>query len=285
MKPSMTNQKEPGRWTSEINVRDFIQKNYTPYEGDSSFLQGPTPETLSLWSQVSELMKEERRKGILDSDTAVISSITSHTAGYIDKPLEKIVGLQTDRPLKRGIVAYGGVRLSEQALETYGYKMDPALKDFFKKHRRTHNDGVFAAYTPEMLAARKSGIITGLPDAYGRGRIVGDYRRVALYGITRLIDKKKADLALTEGVELESDIIREREEINEQIKALTELQEMASVYGFDISKPAETAVQAVQWTYFGYLAAVKEQNGAAMSLGRVSTFLDIYLKRTSRQVH
>lgn len=278
MKPSMTNQKEPGRWTSEINVRDFIQKNYTPYEGDSSFLQGPTPETLSLWSQVSELMKEERRKGILDSDTAVISSITSHTAGYIDKPLEKIVGLQTDRPLKRGIVAYGGVRLSEQALETYGYKMDPALKDFFKKHRRTHNDGVFAAYTPEMLAARKSGIITGLPDAYGRGRIVGDYRRVALYGITRLIDKKKADLALTEGVELESDIIREREEINEQIKALTELQEMASVYGFDISKPAETAVQAVQWTYFGYLAAVKEQNGAAMSLGRVSTFLDIYFE-------
>ncbi len=279
MKLATTYQWEPGRWNEEINVRDFIQKNYTPFTDNPDFLQGPTESTKTLWRQVLDLMKEENKKGILDSDTSVVSSITSHAPGYIDRPLEKIVGLQTDRPLKRGIVAYGGVRMAEQALESYGYKMDPALKAFFKKHRRTHNDGVFAAYTPEMLAARKAGIITGLPDSYGRGRIVGDYRRVALYGVQRLIEKKEKDLQASEPGIFADDVIREREEVSEQIQALNELAEMALSYGFDISGPAQNATEAIQWTYFGYLAAVKEQNGAAMSLGRVSTFFDIYLER------
>lgn len=279
MKLAISEQWESGRWNTEINVRDFIQKNYTPYLNDSSFLKGPTSATTELWRQVLELMKEEQKKGILDSDTNVISSITSHSAGYIQQSLEKIVGLQTERPLKRGIVAYGGVRMAEQALESFGYKLDPQLKDFFNKHRRTHNDGVFAAYTPEMMAVRRSGIITGLPDSYGRGRIVGDYRRVALYGVDRLIERKLTDLAVTEDRILENDIIREREELNEQISALKELKQMATSYGFDIGQPAKNATEAIQWTYFGYLAAVKEQNGAAMSLGRVSTFFDIYIEK------
>lgn len=278
MKFVNTQKWENGRWNSEINVRDFIQKNYTPYNDSSSFLQGPTEATKSLWNQVLALMKQEQKKGILDTDTDVVSSITAHGPGYIDHSLEKIVGLQTDRPLKRGIVAYGGVRMAESALEAYGYTLDPKLKDFFKKHRRTHNDGVFAAYTPEMLAVRRSGIITGLPDAYGRGRIVGDYRRVALYGVDTLIEKKLNDLTLSQDSSLENEVIREREEITEQISALKELKEMALRYGFDISQPAQNAKEAIQWTYFGYLAAVKEQNGAAMSLGRVSTFFDIYLE-------
>jgi formate C-acetyltransferase len=270
---------EPGRWSSEVNVRDFIQKNYSPYTGDGTFLKGPTENTRTLWNQVLELMKEERKKGILDTDTDVVSSIISHGPGYLDQAKEKIIGLQTDRPLKRGIVAYGGVRMAEQALEAYGYKLDPKLADFFQKHRRTHNDGVFAAYTPEMMAARKSGIITGLPDSYGRGRIIGDYRRVALYGVDRLIEKKKADLQQREGAGIDDETIRAREELTEQIKALQELKQMAERYGFDISRPASNAQEAIQWTYFAYLAAVKEQNGAAMSLGRVSTFFDIYIER------
>lgn len=279
MKYNVAGRWESGRWNTEINVRDFIQKNYQAYEGDASFLVGPTQETSELWDRVLGLMKEERQKGILDADTEVVSSITSHGPGYIDKNLEKIVGLQTDRPLKRALVAYGGVRMAADALESYGYKMSPSLIDFFQKHRKTHNDGVFAAYTPEMMAARKSGIITGLPDAYGRGRIIGDYRRVALYGIDRLIEKKESDLRDCEEIDLESDSLRSREEVFEQIKALQSLKMMAASYGFDISRPANTAKEAIQWTYFAYLSAVKEQNGAAMSLGRVSSFFDIYIER------
>jgi formate C-acetyltransferase len=279
MKYNVAGRWESGRWESEINVRDFIQKNYQAYEGDASFLVGPSQETSELWARVLGLMKEERQKGILDADTDVVSSITSHGPGYIDKNLEKIVGLQTERPLKRALVAYGGVRMAADALESYGYKMNPSLIDFFHKHRKTHNDGVFAAYTPEMMAARKSGIITGLPDAYGRGRIIGDYRRVALYGVDRLIEKKESDLKDCEEIDLESDSLRSREELFEQIKALQSLKVMAASYGFDISRPANTAKEAIQWTYFAYLAAVKEQNGAAMSLGRISSFFDIYIER------
>jgi formate C-acetyltransferase len=268
-----------GKWTQEINVRDFIQKNYTPYEGDESFLASPTEQTYKLWQQVTELMKQEREKGILDTDTKVVSTITSHAPGYIEKEREKIVGLQTDKPLKRAIMPLGGIRVVKSSLQAYGYQLDPQTEEIFTKYRKTHNDGVFDGYTREMRLARRSGIITGLPDAYGRGRIIGDYRRVALYGVDRLIGDKKEQLESLEVEDIQEPVIQLREEISEQIRSLRELQEMAASYGFDISKPAANAKEAVQWTYFGYLGAVKEQNGAAMSLGRVSTFLDIYFER------
>jgi len=274
---------QTSKWMKEINVRDFIQENYTPYMGDESFLTGATERTQALWDRVKNLMKTEREKGILDADTEVVSRITSHQAGYIDRELEQIVGLQTDKPLKRAIMPFGGVRVVKSSLEAYGYKLDPKTEEIFTKYRKSHNDGVFDAYTKEMRLARHSGIITGLPDAYGRGRIIGDYRRIALYGVDRLIDDKKAQLSSLEVDVIESSVIQLREEINEQIKALFELKEMAASYGFDISHPASNAQEAVQWVYFGYLAAVKEQNGAAMSLGRVSTFLDIYFERDLKQ--
>ncbi len=268
-----------GTWTKEVNVRDFIQKNYTPYTGDESFLRDATPCTHNLWTEVKLLMKEEREKGILDTETKIPSTITAYSAGYVNKDLEKIVGLQTDKPLKRSIMPFGGIRVVEGSLKAYGYDIDPATLDIFTKYRKTHNDGVFSAYTTDMRKARKSGIITGLPDAYGRGRIIGDYRRVALYGIDFLIEDKQNQQLSLEYDFMDEDTIRLREEISEQIKALNELKEMAQSYGFDISKPATTAQEAIQWTYFGYLAAIKEQNGAAMSLGRTSTFLDIYIAR------
>ena len=269
----------PGKWTQEINVRDFIQKNYTPYTGDETFLASPTEQTEILWDKVKFLMQQEREKGVLDADTKLVSTITSHAPGYIAQDLEQIVGLQTDKPLKRAIMPLGGIRVVKASLEAYGYQLDPQTEEIFTKYRKTHNDGVFDAYTSDMRAARRSGIITGLPDAYGRGRIIGDYRRVALYGIDRLIADKKEQLQSLELDAIDEPIIRLREEISEQIRALAELKEMATGYGFDISQPATTAKEAVQWTYFAYLAAVKEQNGAAMSLGRVSTFLDIYFER------
>ena len=269
-----------GKWTREINVRDFIQKNYSPYTGDSSFLESETEETTKLWNKVSKLIEVERDNGILDADTKVISTIISHNSGYIDKNLEKIVGLQTDKPLKRAIMPFGGIRVVKKSLDSYGYKLNPETSEIFDKgYRKTHNDGVFDAYTPDMRKARHSGIITGLPDSYGRGRIIGDYRRVALYGVDELIENKKYEKSQLEMDHMSSKVVRLREEISEQISSLNELKDMARKYGFDISKPAENSTQAVQWTYFGYLAAVKEQNGAAMSLGRVSTFLDIYFKR------
>ncbi|CCQ96918.1 pyruvate formate lyase I [[Clostridium] ultunense Esp] len=273
-----------GNWMEEIDVRDFIQRNYTPYTGDDSFLAGPTERTLKLWDEVKELFRKEREKGgVLDVDVHTPSSITSHKPGYIDKELEQIVGLQTDQPLKRAIMPYGGIRMVEQGCEAYGYQLDPQVKEIFTKYRKTHNQGVFDAYTPEMKRARKAGIITGLPDAYGRGRIIGDYRRVPLYGVDFLIREKERELSSLENEEMMENVIRLREEIAEQIKALYELKEMAFSYGYDISRPAENAREAVQWLYFAYLAAVKEQNGAAMSLGRVSTFLDIYLERDLRE--
>lgn len=268
-----------GKWTSTIDVRDFIQKNYTPYDGDDSFLAGPTSKTLKLWGKVKELMKEEReRGGIWDIDTHTISTITSHKPGYIDKDIEEIIGLQTDEPLKRAIMPFGGIRMVRSSLKAYNRSMDPEVENVFK-YRKTHNDGVFDAYTDEMKKARHTGIITGLPDAYGRGRIIGDYRRVALYGVDYLIEKKKEAKKNYVFDIMNSPVIRQREELSEQIKALEELKEMAASYGFDISRPAEDTKEAVQWLYFAYLAAVKEQNGAAMSLGRVSTFLDIYAER------
>ena len=273
------NQFSPGKWNESINVRDFIQKNYTPYEGNEAFLVGPTAATSSLWESVLALMKEEHRRGILDADTANPSTIVSHDAGYIDRDLEVIVGLQTDQPLKRALMPNGGIRLASQSLKAYGYEMDPVVEDFYLKHRKTHNDGVFDAYSAEMRAARSSGIITGLPDAYGRGRIIGDYRRVALYGVDFLIEEKKVERDQLHTQALDGDAIRNIEEISEQIKALAALKQMAAGYGFDISRSATDSREAVQWTYFAYLAAVKEQNGAAMSLGRVSTFLDIYFER------
>ncbi|MUG95465.1 formate C-acetyltransferase [Scytonema sp. UIC 10036] len=268
-----------GTWMKEINVRDFIQKNYTPYDGNGSFLTQATEQTQKLWNQVAQLMKEERDKGILDADTEVVSTITSHSPGYIDRNLEQIVGLQTEKPLKRAIMPYGGIRLVKTSLEAYGYKLDPKTEEIFTKYRKTHNDGVFSAYTREMRLARHSGIITGLPDAYGRGRIIGDYRRVALYGVDCLIEDKKQQLESLEVDAIDEPVIQLREEISEQIRALFELKEMAVNYGFDISRPASNAKEAVQWLYLAYLGAVKEQNGAAMSLGRVSTFLDIYFER------
>lgn len=273
----------PGKWSDdEVNVRDFIQKNYTPYEGDSSFLAPATEATKKLWEEVMELCKQERENnGVLDADTSIVSTVTSHAPGYIDKDLEKIVGLQTDKPLKRALMPFGGIKMATQALEMYGYTIDPKLTEVFPKYRKTHNDGVFDAYTPEMRAARSSHILTGLPDTYGRGRIVGDYRRVALYGIDYLVAKKEEDKSLIKG-EMTPDKIRDREELSEQIKALKALKEMAKSYGYDISEPATNAKEAIQAVYFGYLAAVKDQNGAAMSIGRNSTFLDVYIERDLR---
>ncbi|MEM6452936.1 MAG: pyruvate formate lyase family protein, partial [Cyanobacteria bacterium P01_D01_bin.105] len=269
----------PGSWTETIAVRDFIQQNYRSYEGDRTFLADATPRTQQLWAQISVLMQQEREQDILGADTKVPAGITAHDAGYVDAGLEQIVGLQTDQPLKRSIMPLGGIRVAEKSLEAYGYSIDPALHEIFTKYRKTHNDGVFDAYTPEMRLARHAGIITGLPDAYGRGRIIGDYRRVALYGIERLVADKKEQLSVTENVVMSETMIRDREEINEQIRALKELQTMAATYGLDINQPAANAKEAIQWTYFGYLGAIKEQNGAAMSFGRVSTFLDIYIER------
>ena len=267
-------------WQEEINVRDFIQQNYKPYDGTDEFLEGPTDATKELWKQVMELNTKEREAGgVLDMDTKVVSSITSHEAGYLNKELERIAGFQTDKPFKRGLQPFGGIRMSELAAESYGYEIDPEVSHIFRDYRKTHNQGVFDAYTPEIRAARRSGVITGLPDAYGRGRIIGDYRRVALYGVDRLIQEKKNDLANKGYGTMSEEIIRDREELNEQIRALNELNELGRIYGFDISQPAQTAQEAFQWLYLGYLAAVKEQNGAAMSLGRTSTFLDIYIER------
>ncbi len=272
----------PGLWSKEINVRDFIQKNYTLYTGNADFLEGPTSATSKLWEECCELLKQERENGgVLDMDTKIVSTITSHGAGYIDKNLETIVGLQTDAPLKRSMQPFGGIRMAEGACKSYGYQVDPEVSEIFTKYRKTHNQGVFDVYTPEMKAARHSAIITGLPDAYGRGRIIGDYRRVALYGIDRLIEDKKEQFASLEG-EMTPDKIQLREEISDQIKALKEMIELGNIYGYDISKPARNAKEAIQWLYFGFLAAVKEQNGAAMSIGRTSTFLDIYIERDLR---
>lgn len=266
-------------WTNEINVRSFIRHNYTPYDGDDSFLAGPTQDTLDLWAQVMDLTKQEREAGgVLDMDTKVVSTITSHGPGYLNKDKEKIVGFQTDKPFKRALMPYGGIRMAEKACADNGYQVDPEISEFFTVHRKTHNAGVFDVYTPEMRACRSSHIITGLPDAYGRGRIIGDYRRVALYGVDRLIEDKEEQKRTTSSA-MYSEVIRDREELSEQIRALHQLKQMAASYGYDISLPATNTQEAIQWLYFGYLAAVKEQNGAAMSLGRTSTFLDIYAER------
>ena len=271
-----------GRWETEIDVRDFIMNNYTPYDGDDSFLKGPTADTTALWNEVLELSKKEREAGgVLDMDTKVVSTILSHGPGYLDKDKETIVGCQTDKPFKRALMPYGGIRMAKQACEDNGYHLDPEVEEFFTTHRKTHNAGVFDAYTPEMRACRSSHVITGLPDAYGRGRIIGDYRRVALYGVDRLIEDKEFQKATTPSVML-ADVIRDREELSEQIRALKELKAMAGIYGCDISKPASNVQEAIQAVYFAYLAAVKQQNGAAMSLGRTSTFLDIYAERDLR---
>ncbi len=271
------------KWREEINTRDFIQNNYTPYDGDESFLAGPADSTNKLWSKLQQLQKEERAKGgVLDMDTHIVSGITSHEPGYIDpelKDLEKIVGLQTDKPLKRAFMPFGGIKMAEEACTTYGYTPDPLLHKIFTEYHKTHNQGVFDAYTPEMRAVRKNKIITGLPDTYGRGRIVGDYRRIALYGIDKLVEAKQDDLAHCGNGKMRDSVIRQREELSDQIRALKQMKVMAASYGYDISKPAANAQEAVQWTYFGYLAAIKTQNGAAMSIGRISTFLDIYIKR------
>jgi formate C-acetyltransferase len=269
---------KPGLWQKQINVRDFIQQNYEPYEGDDSFLEGATARTKNVWNRLNELFVEERKKGVLDI-SLIPSSITAHDPGYIDRNKEVIVGLQTDAPLKRAIMPNGGFRMVVNALKTYGYEADPAVLETFTKYRKTHNDAVFDAYTKDVRRCRSSHILTGLPDAYGRGRIIGDYRRVALYGVSRLIKHKQEEKLGLDSAMSTDEIIRDREELSEQIRALKELQEMASRYGFDISGPAGNAKEAVQWLYFGYLAAVKEQNGAAMSLGRTSTFLDVYFQR------
>ncbi|MGS2776577.1 formate C-acetyltransferase [Robertmurraya sp. GLU-23] len=268
-----------GTWRKEVNVRDFILRNFKTYEGNDSFLAGPTEATTKLWDQVMDLTKQERENGgVLDMDTEIVSSIVSHGAGYLNQDLEKVVGVQTDKPFKRSLQPYGGIRMAQQSCESYGFELNKDVEKIFTDYRKTHNQGVFDAYTDEMKMARKVGIITGLPDAYGRGRIIGDYRRIALYGVDFLIQEKKKDLAGTTPVMKES-VIQLREELSEQVRALNELKKLAASYGFDISKPATTATEAFQWLYFGYLAAIKEQNGAAMSLGRVSTFLDIYIER------
>ena len=268
------------KWQDEVDVRDFIQNNYKPYNGDESFLEGPKESTNILWAELQKLQKEERAKGgVLDMETEVVSSLTAYGPGYLDKDLEKVVGLQTDKPLKRAFMPYGGIRMSEEACETYGYKPSEKLHEIFTKYHKTHNDAVFSAYTPEMRLARRNKIVTGLPDTYGRGRIVGDYRRVALYGIDYLIEQKQKDFAYCGDGTMSDDVIRQREELAEQIKALKEMKVMAASYGYDISQPAKNSLEAVQWLYFGYLAAIKTQNGAAMSVGRISTFLDIYFER------
>ena len=269
-----------GKWQDEVDVRGFIQNNYKPYDGDESFLEGPTESTNTLWEKLQKLQKEERAKGgVLDMETEVVSSLTAYGPGYLDKELEKVVGLQTDKPLKRAFMPYGGIRMSEEACETYGYKPSEKSHEIFTKYHKTHNDAVFSAYTPEMRLARRNKIVTGLPDTYGRGRIVGDYRRVALYGIDYLIEQKQKDFAYCGDGTMSDDVIRQREELAEQIKALKEMKVMAASYGYDISQPAKNSLEAVQWLYFGYLAAIKTQNGAAMSVGRISTFLDIYFER------
>lgn len=271
------------KWKKEINVRDFIQSNYTEYTGDDAFLAGPTQATLDLWAQVMDLFKQERENGgVLDMDASIVSTITSHGAGYLNKDLETIVGFQTDKPLKRSFQPFGGIRVSESSLTSYGYETDPELHKIFTDYRKTHNQGVFDVYTPEMRAIRKSGVVTGLPDAYGRGRIIGDYRRVALYGVDKLIEDKKKQIDSVSPLMTEENI-RLREELAEQVKALKELIELGNIYGYDISKPAQNAKEAIQWLYFGYLAAIKQQNGAAMSLGRTSTFLDIYIEHDLRE--
>ena len=272
-----------GSWTKSIDVRNFIQTNYTPYEGDSSFLAGATEATNKLWAEVSDLFKKERENGgVLDVDTETISGINEYNPGYIDQAFEKIVGVQTDAPLKRAVMPYGGIRMAENAAKAYGYEVSPKISEIFTKYRKTHNQGVFDAYTTEMRLARQSGVITGLPDAYGRGRIIGDYRRVALYGVDRLIEDKNSQKLSLEVKTIDEDVIRLREEISDQILALNELKGLAASYGFDISKPATNAKEAIQWLYFGFLGAIKDQNGAAMSLGRTSTFLDIYIERDLR---
>ena len=267
------------RWRTRIDVRDFVQANYTPYEGDPSFLTGATERTRRVWGRITAMFPEERRRGILDVDATTPSSITSHGPGYIDRGDELIVGLQTDAPLRRAIMPNGGLRMVENGLAAYGYELDPSVRRVFTEYRKTHNDGVFDGYTPQILRARRSHLITGLPDAYGRGRIIGDYRRVALYGVDRLVEGKEAERHRLDAPPSTAEVIRDREELAEQIRALGELKAMAASYGFDISGPARTAHEAIQWLYFGYLAAIKEQNGAAMSLGRTSTFLDVYLQR------
>lgn len=271
-----------GKWQQEINVRDFIQTNYTLYDGDASFLADPTKATVRLWEECCELFKKERENGgVIDMDTKIVSTITSHGAGYIDKELEQIVGLQTDSPLKRSMQPFGGIRMAEGACKSYGYQVEPEVSEIFTKYRKTHNQGVFDCYTPEMKAARHAAILTGLPDAYGRGRIIGDYRRVALYGIDRLIEDKRVQHASIDG-EMNAEKLQLKEELAEQIRALQEMAELGRIYGFDITRPAENAKEAIQWLYFGYLAAIKEQNGAAMSIGRTSTFLDIFIERDLR---
>ena len=267
-----------GLWRKAINVRAFIQRNYEPYEGDGSFLAPATARTTALWARLNELFVEERKKGVLDI-SQIPGAITAHGPGYIDRENEIIVGLQTEAPLKRAIMPSGGFRMVLGALEAYGHKPDPKIVEIFTKYRKTHNEGVFDAYTADIRKCRSSHILTGLPDAYGRGRIIGDYRRVALYGVARLIEQKKIEKAALDSAMSTDEIIRDREELSEQIRSLQELQEMAASYGFDISVPAANATEAVQWLYFAYLGAVKEQNGAAMSLGRTSTFLDIYFQR------
>ena len=270
---------ERGKWSKTISVRDFIQRNYTPYEGDESFLSGPTERTKKLWNKVLKLYEKEREKGVLDVATDIASDIDAFEAGYIDKDLEQIVGLQTDAPLKRAIMPEGGIRIVEKSCEAYGYKVSEKIQDIYHNYRKTHNDGVFQVYTPEIRVARSNKLLTGLPDGYGRGRIIGDYRRIALYGIDLLIEEKQKDYENSTNGWMSEEIIRQREEIYEQIQALKELKNMAARYGFDISRPAKNAKEAVQWLYFGYLGAVKQQNGAAMSIGRTSTFLDIYIER------
>lgn len=279
MKQEWINFKE-GQWTKSVDVRNFIQLNYTPYNGDDSFLSGATEATRKLWDEVSELFKKERENGgVLDVDTETVSGINEYNAGYIDKAFEKIVGVQTDAPLKRAVMPFGGIRMAENAAKSYGYEVSPKISEIFTKYRKTHNQGVFDAYTDEMRLARKSGVITGLPDAYGRGRIIGDYRRVALYGVDRLIEDKIAQKKSLEVRCIDEDVIRLREELSDQIVALKELKGLAETYGLDISGPAKNAKEAIQWLYFGFLGAIKDQNGAAMSLGRTSTFLDIYIER------
>ena len=273
-----------GVWETSVDVREFIQANYTPYNGDYNFLKGPTARTNQLWDELKVLLKQEREAGgVLDADTKIVGRVASHGAGYINKDLETVVGVQTDAPLKRAMLPYGGVRIAQQALQAHGREMDAETADIFAKHRKTHNDGVFDAYTPEIRAARSAGIVTGLPDGYGRGRIIGDYRRVALYGVDKLIEDKTAQHASSNSEQFSEDWIREREEICDQVRALKDLKTMAAAYGYDISKPATNGQEAVQWTYFGYLGAVKEQNGAAMSFGRTSTFFDIYFERDFKE--
>ncbi len=271
---------QPGKWQEKIEVRDFIQRNYTPYSGDGSFLAGPTEKTKKLWAKVQKLSEEELKAGgVLEMDTKTVSSITSHQAGYLDKELETIVGLQTDKPFKRSLQPFGGINMSVNACKSYGYEVDPEVVNIFTEYRKTHNQGVFDTYTPEMRLARKAAIITGLPDAYGRGRIIGDYRRVALYGTDRLIEDKENQRGSVSGSVMDAEAIQLREELSDQIKALASLKKLGSIYGFDISRPAKNAREAIQWLYLAYLAAIKEQNGAAMSLGRTSNFVDIYIQR------